>query len=405
MAAFILPIRLRSGDTDAARRVTWLELFFDLAYVAAVAHAASPLAEDYSPAGLGRFAVLFTFIWWAWLGHTLYATRFDPDDMLQRSLTLAQIFGVAVMAINADGPLDGVATAGFVAAFAGLRLLLVVQYLRAWRVPHARPLLAVSSVGTAAAAAIWLGSALVPPPARFILWGLAALIDVATAAAGARYTHDVPPHAAHLPERFGLFTIILLGESLVAVMKGMKTQEAWTWPAASSAVLGVTVAFTLWWWYFEGVNAAGDRHVRTPRDNRLLHAWMYAHLPLYVAIAVTGVGAEHVIEFAPVGHLHAAEAWMLGGAIALAMLAVTALGATRLPRHGCPAVRTAIRRHAGLTLATVIVGVAGAYVPPAPYLLALVVLVIAQIATSVAVDRAARLAPLPSSETPHLVLP
>jgi len=87
----IQPPRLRSEDgLEEGRRVTWMELFFDLIFVAAVAQVGTHLRDDYSPAGLLRFALLFLLIWWAWLGHTSFSTRFDTDDLVQRALTALQ---------------------------------------------------------------------------------------------------------------------------------------------------------------------------------------------------------------------------------------------------------------------------------------------------------------------------
>ena len=103
----VRPLRLRCADgAEPGRKVTWLELFFDLAFVAAVAQVGSPLAADYTVAGLARYAFLFLLIWWAWNGHTNFSTRFDTDDAVQRILTLTQIFVVAVMAVNAKDALD-----------------------------------------------------------------------------------------------------------------------------------------------------------------------------------------------------------------------------------------------------------------------------------------------------------
>src|ERR687891_616160 len=105
-ASIVRPIRLRSAEgAEAGRKVSWLELFFDLAFVAAVAQVGTPLATEYTLAGLFRDGFLFILIWWAWSGHTAYSTRFDTDDLIQRVLTLLQIFLVAVMAVNAKDPL------------------------------------------------------------------------------------------------------------------------------------------------------------------------------------------------------------------------------------------------------------------------------------------------------------
>src|SRR5947199_4384468 len=92
--------RLWVADSHHERRVTWMELFFDLIFVAAVAEVGAPLGDDYSLAGLARYSFLFVLIWWAWSGHTLYSTRFDHDDVVQRGLILLQCFIAAIMAAN-----------------------------------------------------------------------------------------------------------------------------------------------------------------------------------------------------------------------------------------------------------------------------------------------------------------
>ena len=100
------PPRLWDANSHGELRVTWMELFFDLIFVAAVAEVGAPLATDYSRAGLLRYGFLFVLIWWAWSGHTLYSTRFHHDDLVQRMLILIQCFIAAVMAANAKDALD-----------------------------------------------------------------------------------------------------------------------------------------------------------------------------------------------------------------------------------------------------------------------------------------------------------
>jgi low temperature requirement protein LtrA len=371
--------------------VTWLELFFDLAFVAAVAQVGAPLAEHVGADGLVRYALLLFLIWWAWLGQTLFSNRFDTDDVVQRLLTLAQIFGVAVMAINAGDDLSSRDSAGFAAAYAALRLLLVVQYVRACRVGRARGFAARMAAGTAAAAVVWLASSLVPAPLRFWLWGVALAIDVATPILTARFTRHVPPDTTHLPERFGLFTIILLGELLVSLMRGMKTQETWTLAAAASALLGMAMAFTLWWWYFDGVEAAGERDVHSREDAVCLHVWSYAHLPLYLGIGIAGVGVEHLIQHAPTGHLGARETWMLCGGLATAMASVTLIAAVRPARVGRARRVPAMTGHALLAAATLAAGLAAPFVHAAALLFGLVALAVSQLIVSLSVVRRTRL--------------
>jgi low temperature requirement protein LtrA len=328
LAALVRPLRLHDGEAEPGRKVTWLELFFDLAFVAAVARVGAPLADDYSIAGLLRYAFLFLLIWWAWSGHSTFATRFDTDDVIQRSLTLVQIFVVAVMAVNAKDGLDSRSSAGFAAAYAVMRLLLVAQYWRARHIPESRRLTTAYAVGFGVAAVLWFVSAAIPAPARYWLWAVALLVDIGTPVVTAHLTVHAPPDAAHLPERYGLFTIILLGESLVAVMQGMETQEGWSLSAALSAFLGMLVAFLVWWWYFDGARGAAERAIRSTAQARAFMVWSFAHLPLYLGIAVAGVGVEHIVKIAPDGHLHGVEVVILCGAVTLLMVALTTIGAT-----------------------------------------------------------------------------
>jgi low temperature requirement protein LtrA len=367
------------GDlAHAPRRVTWSELFFDLVFVAAVAQVGTPLAEDYTLAGLGRYAFLLTVIWWAWNGYAMYATRFDGDDRLQRALTLAQMVAVIFMAANAEGALDSVSSAGFAAAYAVMRLVLVVQYVRALAIPDARALARESAAGIGAAALLWLLSALVPAPLRYVVWSGALGVDAATAVVTARHLRALPPHPEHLPERFGLFTLILLGESIIAIMKGIQAQPHWTPPAALSAFLGIGFVFSLWWWYFDGASAAAHRPVRTTSDIRRLTIWNYAHLPIYLGLALTGVGVEHIVRSGARGHLHGQEAWILCGAAAAVMAALVLLTAVS-PRRG-PLPRRWRERAAGLALAPLVLPVAAPAVPAAAIVAALAAACAGQIA-------------------------
>ncbi|MEW6322825.1 MAG: low temperature requirement protein A [Acidobacteriota bacterium] len=336
LAALAPPLRLRTLDSHE-RKVTWLELFFDLSFVAAVAQVASPLAADYTPAGVFRFMLLFLLIWWAWSGQTAFATRFDPDDGIQRLLTLAQMFTVAAMAANATGALDSRDSAGFAAAYAVLRLTLVAQYRRAAAVEASRPLTRAYSRGIAAAALLWLASALIPAPARFALWAVAMAIDLATPVIAEHHAVLAPPDKAHLPERFGLFTLILLGEALVSIMRGMEHQATWT-PAAAAAAFGsIAAVFGFWWLYFDVAKGPAERPTRTRAEVLKFQAWSHAHVLLYLGLVVLGVGLEHLV-----GHggalAHVNQAVLLAGAAAAAGASVAVIRATRAAeRPGRPA--------------------------------------------------------------------
>ena len=258
---WLRPPKLRTGNQDKARHATWLELFFDLVFVVAVAELAHELSGDVSLAGFGRFVALFVPVWWAWIGATYYANRFDTDDALHRLLTFVQMVAAAALAVNVHHGL-GETSAGFAVSYAVFRFVLVLQYARAGRqVAEARALTRRFGTGFAVAATLWLLSAFVPAPWRFVLWAAGLAVDFATPISAGRLHTTLAPHEEHLPERFGLFTIIVLGESAVGVVNGV-TEVAWTLGSFFTAVFGFAVAFALWWLYFDNVDGSAIRAAR-----------------------------------------------------------------------------------------------------------------------------------------------
>lgn len=348
MTHLITATRLRYVAGQAPdRKVTWLELFFDLVFAAAVSQVAAPLRDDYSVAGLLRFAILFILIWWAWTGHAVFSTRFDSDDGVQRGLTLLQMFAVAVMAANARDALDSRSSAGFAAAYAVLRFVLVFQYFRARCVIAARPLTTWYLVGHGVAAAMWLISSFVPAPERYVIWTVAFALDLGTPWGAVQHSVSIPPDADHLPERFGLFTLILLGESVVAVMHGIEHQEYWSVPAASAAMTGMAIAFAVWWWYFDAARATSAQPVRTNRDAVRLHAWSYAHLPLYLGLVAAFVGIQLIVSVAPLVALSAGQFVIVAAALAIILLSLAGISilSGRTVRRDNVAVIDVIIRH------------------------------------------------------------
>lgn len=316
------------------RKVTWTELFFDLVFVAAVAQVGTPLAAHYSFGELGRFAVLLLIIWWAWHGYAVYATRFDTDDRVERAATLLQMVAVVFMAANADQGLDSVSSAGFAAAYAVMRFILVARYLRAASRGGSRALARDHAVGFGAAATLWLVSSVAPTPWRYALWVVALAIDLGTAVVASRHTVAVPPHALHLPERFGLFTLILLGEAMVAIMSGIQHQPEWSVGAAATALSGIGFVCAVWWAYFDGVDAAGHRPVRSAADSRRLWTWSGAHVPLYLGVALVGIANEHAVRGGGWHVLHGQETMLATLGVVLVGGALGVLSAAASVRSG-----------------------------------------------------------------------
>jgi len=201
----------------AGRRPTWLEGFYDLVFAFAVTQLAGRLAQDASPAGVAGFVFLFIAVWWAWVGTTVYFDRFDRGQRWLRLAVGAQLLAVAALAVHVDDAL-GSGSRDFALAYALIRLILVGLY---WEVHrrhdgHGQAIAGHYAAGFGAAAAIWLVSALMPVPARFGVWAVAMVVDYATPLTARHLQQRVQLDPSHLPERFGLFTLIVLGESIAA---------------------------------------------------------------------------------------------------------------------------------------------------------------------------------------------
>ena len=317
------PPRLRIGaGAEGERHATWLELFYDLLFAAVVAQLTFELSQDLSGFGVLTFVVLCVPVWWAWVGQSFYATRFDTDDLGHRLFIIVQMFAVAAMAVNVHAGL-GRGSAGFALSYAAVRFILVGEYLGAhvW-VPAARSLTKRFGLGFGLAAAIWLASAWVPPPSRFYLWGLGLLIDFATPlGAGKKLHSQLAPHATHLPERFAAFILIVMGEAIAGVVMGL-TKHAWSIQSGLTAALGLSLAFSLWWVYFDNIDGAAIRAARAQGRIWLYQGWLYAHLPLVIGLAASAVGVQYAVVSPQDLVLPPGERWLLCGAVALVLLAI-----------------------------------------------------------------------------------
>jgi low temperature requirement protein LtrA len=325
----IRPPRLQHSETDAGkqRTATWLELFFDLAFVLVVGELAVGLHNDLTLHGVLAFAGLFTSVWWAWAGFTFYANRFDTDDVVYRLAKLAAMLAVAGLAASASDATGNLA-AQFALCQAVLRIVLVYLYLRAYRhVVQARNLIAVYVVAEGLAGALWLAGAVAPTPVRYVCWAVAVAAEAAAPIMATMRSAGLPLHFEHLPERFGLFVILVLGESVAAIAVGVHGTH-WEPVTVTVAVLGFVVAVSLWWTYFDLAGAAATHTLADRGGHRstLLHdIYAYGHWPIALGLAAAGVGIEGAILEGGQPTLASGIRWVLCGGVALYLLALTAI--------------------------------------------------------------------------------
>src|SRR5215470_6011310 len=244
---------LRTGERGH-RPATWFELFYDLVFVVVVAQIANLVVVDPGWRAVGAAALLFVPAWWAWVGEVFYTTRFDADnDRAKRLIGTLQLIALTLLAasIARGGLADLRAIAG---AYALVRTLQILEIWRAGHyIPRARPLTDHFVVGYGLGVGLWWVGVALPIAWGAWLWGAGLLVEIATYLRGAHFKRQFPPHVSHLPERYGLFTTLVLGESFVGAVAGSATRPA-NWSTALLVAVAVAAAVAMWWIYFDRID-------------------------------------------------------------------------------------------------------------------------------------------------------
>jgi low temperature requirement protein LtrA len=312
-----------SHDAQPERRASWLELFFDLCFVVAVGAVAHTLHDNPTRAGVILFAALFIPVWWSWMQYAWYATSFPEGGNFNRIAALAAMLTVLAMAAQVPQASHG-DPRGVIFAFVAVHLIVAALFLRTVSLYPARAPFAIRyAIGFGSAALLWLGSLAVPEAIRPGIWAIALLVDLATPWLAVRAVPDRVYDLAHIPERYGLFTIIVLGEAIIAVARGTAESD-WTPGAISAAVAGFALAALIWWSYF-----GHEEKVLLERGRLQAFIWGYGHVFVWAGIAMIGVGTEFAIEAANAGHgFPLLERLILCGGLALYLAAMAIIHAT-----------------------------------------------------------------------------
>ncbi len=280
---------MRHPAAERERHATWLELFYDLAVVVGVAQAAHLLAAEVAAHTVAMFGWFFATFWWVWGSHAVYATRFDTDDAVYRLLTLTQMFALLLMgAFTASaeaGQSNPFGVAYVLARFCQLALLARAYY----HLPSVRKITGRTLAGFCAALCVWLAGFLDTGTARVVLWSASLAIDLLVPWwVRARAAMAVGP--SHLPERLGLFTMIVMGEALVSLVRGVSEANS-PLAGALGGAAGFSAIAAIWWLYFRHLERTiGRLHLATPQP------YIYAHLPVHLAIVLFGVAIEMAIH-------------------------------------------------------------------------------------------------------------
>ncbi|MBX3285955.1 MAG: low temperature requirement protein A [Actinobacteria bacterium] len=330
-------------DRDEEHRAaTPLELFFDLTYVVAVGRAAGALhhqlAEGEVARGLLGFATVFFAVWWGWMNFTWFASAHDSDDVPHRLLTFVQITGALVLAAGITRAAEDRDFAIVVLGYVVMRLGLVGSWLRVARdQPTQRRRAGRYAAGLFGLQLLWIAWLAVPSGAQlavFVVLGAAELAVPMWAEAAAS---EPVFHPDHIEERYGLFTIILLGESIVSATAGFQVafdDGGLTGPLAAVGLGGLVVAFSAWWLYF-------DHPGHLAPQPAVAFRWGYAHVVLFASLAALGAGL-HLASEAATGHADErtaalavavpAAGYLLGLVLVLVVSGATALAVRVWPK-------------------------------------------------------------------------
>jgi low temperature requirement protein LtrA len=349
------PPHLHSPKAGQERKVGWLELFYDLIYVAAIIQLGNALSAHVGWLGFLGFAGLFFPLWLSWTTFTFFSNRFVVDDFVHRAMVFMQMFGVAGMAISIPEVLNNNPQA-FALSYAAVRFVQICIYGRAWKQTNAGGMLArrytlILGLGLP----IWVISAFVATPWVYLLWALTLVADMslpwsrASRVLEERYPADAP----HLSERYGLLTIIVLGESFVKVLSEVAEKGMGFEPLFMGS-LALLITFSLWWVYFDDVAGA-----RIRRGNLAPFVWIFAHLPMTIGITAVGVAIKKMVFLDPTEPALGKYRWLLAGTLALALLSVGIIDSVTSRRQSemSDRTRTYIRlASAGVVLVVAFVG-------------------------------------------------
>ena len=274
------------------RAATPLELFFDLCFVVAVAQASVALHHEVAAGHLleGALYFLMTFfaIWWAWMNFTWFASAYDTDDVMYRLLTFVQIAGVLVIASGVERAFSELDYATMTVGYLIMRIGLVAQWLRvAVEHPDRRQTALRFALGVTLVQVGWVSRLFLPPEIGMAAFAPLVVLELLVPVWAESTGHPTPFHRGHIAERYGLFTIIVLGECILAASTAVQeavTTTGLSVPLVTLAFGALLLVLAMWWAYFKHDASA------EPTELRQAFVWGYGHYFVFAAVAATGAG-------------------------------------------------------------------------------------------------------------------
>src|SRR3954463_9741233 len=331
---------MSSPPPGEERRTSTAELLWDLVFVFAVTQVTTLLTHDLSWRGFGRGMLALALIWWAWSAFVWAANATDPNGLTLRVALVVSAILIFITGLAVPHAFGAEAT-WFAVTYAGVRFIHLALYADASRRGNASwAAIAGFGVTVLIGMALLIAGAVLGGTAQVVLWALAAAIDYAGPAwlTRERLRGLQRVAVAHFAERYSLFIIICLGESIVALGVGA-ADETFDAELVAAVGLGLLITVALWWTYFDRFAAVAEERLRGHEDPVLAaaDAYSYLHLVLVAGIIVFAVGvklAAHDVgaplHDAPRLAFCGGVALYLVGHLAFALRMVGALGVEKL---------------------------------------------------------------------------
>ena len=299
-------------------RVSTLELFFDLVFVFIITQLSEYLEEDLTFAAFGNVVLILAVVWWMYSGYAWLTNAVAPNSTTRRTLLLTGMAGFLLMSLAVP---EAFGEYGWLFGVSYLVVTLVHAALFRSAGPAAWAALKVIAPMNVFAALLVLAGGFLDEPYRHLCWVAAPLIQIITGYVNRIGMLSVA--AGHFVERHSLVVIIAIGESIIAIGLGFRGVHLGL-GAILVAVLGLCIAYYLWWYYFAGDDQRSERVLAglgdpVRRARLALNAWGYAHFPMLLGVVLLSVGIKKTVElsFEP---LPWADALALGGGVALYIL-------------------------------------------------------------------------------------
>jgi low temperature requirement protein LtrA len=297
MKRLLKPVSLHKNLEGSPKYAgAWTDILFNLTFAILIGGLSNNLDNHLNPDGLLEFGLYMIPVWWAWVGDSFYNARFFSNDAMRLLLLGFKMAIVSVMAVAIQRH-SGHCEAYFLMAYAGLRILLIFDYIRSWRnLPEARPLIVRYIIGFSIALIFWISAIWASWTGladSFLLWVPAACADLLTPLTAGRLRSEIKPNLSMLVSRFETFVLFILGGILSGIIHAISQQASILLPSISGA-LSFILIMGFGWLFFD---VKGTRNL-TPTTSEKPHfvylKWLFSHLGLIITLTTSGIVLKHM---------------------------------------------------------------------------------------------------------------